>query len=170
MLENQIAIGTVVELDRIEQGICKLLAQKRHDNNRSRNVKNSKIGGQSDAETDLEGIGAEFGFSKLFNLYPDLTISTRSSTAGQDDGDVTLRDGRSVDIKATKYRTGKLVAVPWKKPKVDLFALMVGTFPKYEFKGFMKSEELLSEKRLGTLGHGPTYIAQQNELLELEKV
>jgi hypothetical protein len=49
---------------------------------------------------------------------------------------------------------------------VDLFALMVGEFPIYEFKGFMKRDELLQEKRLGSLGHGPTYIAKQDELVE----
>lgn len=163
-------IGDAVTLDDGEQMVCKVLAKLRHQNNRKEAVKNSRIGGQSDEATDLEGIGSELAFSKLWNLYPDLSIFIRSSLKGEDEGDNILHTGQSVDVKATRYATGKLVAVPWKKMKVDLFALMVGVFPKYTFKGFMRSEELLQEKRLGTLGHGPTYIAYQNELRDIDKL
>jgi hypothetical protein len=55
--------------------------------------------------------------------------------------------------------------VPWTKGHVPLFALMVGTFPSYTSKGFMEADELLKEERLGTLGYGPTYIAEQKELV-----
>lgn len=162
--------GEVVLLNDGEQFVCRQLAKMRHENNRKADVKNSKIGGQSDEVTDLEGIGAEMAFCLLFNVYPDLSISPRSSMEGQDDGDLILHNGKTVDVKATRYLTGKLIAVPWKVSKVDYFALMVGEFPQYEFKGLMRSDELLKESRLGTLGHGPTFIASQRELKDLEEL
>jgi hypothetical protein len=142
----------------------------RFENNRKKGVTNSKIGGQSDEVTDLNGIGAELSFCKMFNVFPDLSISTRSSTNGEDTGDAVLHNGKTIDIKATVYPCGKLLAVPWKQEKVDLFALMVGTFPTYTFKGFMRAPELLKKERIGDLGHGETYIAYQNELLSLEQI
>lgn len=163
-------IGDKTQLNETEQALCRAIAKKRYSNNRKSSVKNSKIGGQSNEFTDLEGIGSELAFCKLFNVYPDFSIEPRSSLAGEDTGDATLRDGRTVDVKATKYSFGRLVAVPWKQPHVDLFALMVGRFPEYEFRGFMKKDELLKDSRLGTLGHGPTYIAEQKELKNLVEV
>jgi hypothetical protein len=159
-------IGTTVTLDETEQIVCQMLAEARHNNNRTCGVRNAKVGSQSDAFTDLEGVAAEFAFCKLFNVYPDFSINPRSSAEGEDDGDAVLKDGRTVDVKSTKYKSGRLLAVPWKEPTVDLFALMVGTFPSYTFKGFMRRDELLTPQRLGNLGRGPTYIAEQDELYE----
>lgn len=167
MLDLDVKIGQKVELTSSEQLVCKGIAKSRYESNRSASVGNAKIGSQSDEVTDLEGFAAEMAFCKLFNVYPDFSVQPRSSVAGEDDGDARLRDGRSVDVKGTKYPNGKLVAVPWKKPQVDLFALMVGSFPKYEFKGFMRRDDLLQTARLGTLGYGPTYIAAQKELQPL---
>jgi hypothetical protein len=150
-----------VKLDAVEQELARLVAKKRYESNRKKGVKNSKIGKQSDEETDLEGIAAEIAFCKLMNVFPDLSIYTRNSS--QDDGDVTV-NGFRVDVKTTKYHTGRLVAVPWKKPNVDYFALIVGSFPTYELKGFMRSEELLTKSRLKDLGYGKVYAASQSEL------
>jgi hypothetical protein len=155
--------NTVVELNAQEQAICRALAKKRYANNRKAGTRNAKRGPQSNEQTDLEGIGAEFAFCKLLNLFPDFSIEPRS--ADEDEGDCKLRDGRAVDVKATKYATGKLIAVPWKKNGAELFALMTGTFPKYTFRGFMPADELLRAERLGSLGYGSTYIADQGELV-----
>jgi len=153
--------NTQIILSDTELSICKTIAELRYANNRKFGVRNSKIGAQSDEETDFEGICAELAFCKLYNLYPDFTVFTRNTET--DAGDV-IFNGRSVDVKTTKYLTGKLLAAPWKKATGDLFALMVGTSPTYTFKGFMKQSELLKDSRLGDLGHGLTFIAYQNEL------
>jgi hypothetical protein len=160
-----------IKLSKIEQSICKVLAQKRHDNNRKNNVNNSKIGDQSDFETDLEGIAAEFAFCKIHNIFPDLSIHVRSSKSGTDKKGDCVYNGYSIDVKTTKYKTGKLLAVTWKdSDSVDIYALMVGSFPNYEFKGFMLSGDLLSPERIGNLGYGDTYIAQQEELLNFDEL
>mgnify|MGYP001587368885 FL=1 len=160
-------ISTNIELNDIEQDFCKILAKARFENNRDSSIKNSKIGPQSNADTDLEGIAAEIAFCKLFNIYPDFSIFIRSSTKDTDKYDVVLANGKTVDIKTTKYKTGKLLAVSWKKASSDYTVLMVGQFPNYEFKGAIETKELLKKERLGNLGYGETYIATQNELKEL---
>lgn len=160
-------INNKVELNKSEQAICESIAKQRYENNRKNNVKDAKVGDQGNWETDLEGFGAEMAFCKLHNIFPDFTVSIRNSS--QDDGDCVLGDLR-VDVKATKYQTGKLLAVPWKNNGVELYGLMIGTFPKYIFKGFMSAKELIKEERLGSLGYGKTYIAEQRELVGLNHI
>lgn len=153
--------GKEITLNKGEQAICKLIAKLRFDNNRKNGVKNSKRGNQSDEFTDLEGIGGEVAFCKAVNSFPDFSIHTRTSET--DKGDLILFNKR-VDVKTTKYATGKLLAVPWKTHNVDIFVLMTGTFPTYTYRGYLPASELLKKERLGNLGHGETYIAHQNEL------
>ena len=153
--------NTIIELNDGEQEICKIIAKLRYKNNRDNNVKNSKVGDQSDELTDLEGIGGEMAFCKMVNSYPDFSINIRNSET--DVGDVFL-GGKWVDVKTTKYPNGKLLAVPWKNNNVEIYALVTGTFPKYTYRGFMSAKKLLVESRLGDLGYGKTYIATQDEL------
>lgn len=141
---------------------CKELASARFNSNRKSGITDRKVGKQSAEFTDLQGIGGEFAFCRIFGFNPDKTISPRSSKT--DKGDVILPDGTIVDVKTTHYKSGKLLAVPWKEPNVDYYVLMVGTFPSFEYKGLMSKEELLQDSRLTDLGYGETYAATQNEL------
>lgn len=161
-------IGTKITLSTLETNICRVIAKLKYAENRNHNVKNAKVGNKSDEEMDFEGVSAEFAFCKIFNLYPDIEIANKSSLKNTDTGDAKLPSGHVVDVKVTHYPNGKLLAVPWKKPSSDLFALMVGRSPEYTFRGFMKSQELLKPSRLGDLGHGQTYIATQDELKNFE--
>lgn len=167
-----VKIGDIVTLHAFEQAICESIAESRHDNNRQSGVTDKKMGDQSATETDLYGIAAEFAFCKLFNLFPDFSIEPRSAAAGTDvEKDSKLFIWR-VDVKGTKYPFGKLLARPMDKnyathvarSTTDLFALMTGEYPTFTFRGFFTKEDLLKQSRIGDLGHGPTYIAQQHEL------
>lgn len=157
-------IGTKVQLNEAEQRLAKFLAKARYEKNRSTNTKDGKIGPQDCSVTDLEGIAAEIAFCKMTNVFPDMQLEERPAF------DATLHCGTTVDVKATKYKNGRLLAVPGKVDKcagLDVYSLIVGEFPgPYEFKGFMKSEDLLRQERLTDLGHGPTYAADQKELVE----
>lgn len=159
--------GTQVTLNTGEQEVCKLIAKLKFNSNRANGIRNSRRGPQSDFETDLEGIAAELAFCKLTNKMPDFSLEPRSSQKKEDEnGDVVI-NGLKIDIKTTKYKTGRLAVVPWKKANVDYYVLMVGTFPSYEYKGAFKKTELFQEQRAGDLGYGKTYIAQQSELIDL---
>ena len=144
-----------------EQQICKLIAKARFNNNRNNNVKNSKVGEQSNEFTDLEGIGGEVAFCKMVNAFPDFSIHVRNAT--EDKGDLVVNNV-TIDVKTTKYKNGKLLAVPWKKSNVELYVLMVGEFPTYTYKGSMFAKDLLIPERIGNLGRGDTYIAEQKDL------
>lgn len=148
----------LIHLNEAEQRLAQYLAKSRYLKSRQMGLTDAKIGPQDNWATDLEGIGAELAFCKSHNIYPSMDVGDLP------DADAVLRDGRTVDVKATKYEHGHLLAVRWKGMNVDLFVLMVGEFPTYRCAGFMPSTELLQEKRLRDFGHGPTYAAAQNEL------
>ena len=148
-----------ITLNDAEQKLARYLAQKRYQNARSKGIENKRIGDQSDAETDLNGIGAEIAFCKLMNVYPDL------QTEHIPDNDALLRNGMTVDVKATKYRNGHLIAAPWKSTEAaDIYALMVGTFPNYRFAGWASGSHLLQSDNKKDLGHGEGYALTQDQL------
>jgi hypothetical protein len=161
-VNEALKIGKSVVLNEAEQRLAKYLAKARYVKNRQSNTNDGKVGPQTCGETDLEGIAAEIAFCKMHNIYPDLQLE------GRPPHDAILADGTTVDVKATKYRSGQLLAVPGKLNKsegLDSYSLVVGEFPgPYEFRGFMKREDLLQLERLTDLGYGPTYAAQQKEL------
>ena len=156
-----IAKGRVIRLTAAEMMLARFLARRRHQMARAAGRPNLKVGNQADSLTDLEGIGAEIAFAKLTNTYPDLDLGHTPVA------DTYLPDGRTVDVKTTKYPTGRLLAVKWKTTKVDLFALMIGPFPEYRFAGAMNSHDLLRPERITNLGHGDGFAATQDQLEHL---
>jgi hypothetical protein len=163
LFENK-KIGEIVTLSASEQTICRAIAKKRFSNNRKSGVENKKVGNQSNEFTDLNGFGAEFAFCKLFNVMPDFSIQPRKSD--EFDYDCKLHDGVKIDVKTTKYKTGRLLVAKWKSSGSDAFALMIGEFPTYQFKGFCSRERAMSEKYLKDMGHGEAYFVEQEDLLE----
>ena len=145
-----------ITLDKTEREIAESLAKRRHFAARNSGVKNSKIGPQSNWQTDLEGVGSEFAFCKIFNTFPDLTVGARKG------GHDCVLNKQKVDVKSTKYKTGRLLA---KKSKTlgdaDVYVLMIGEFPTYRFIGWAWNHELLKEENLIDLGHGEGFALAQ---------
>lgn len=161
-------IGTKVSLGPGEQRACGIIAKRRSETCRRVFGKSmTRKDDRSGYELHLQGIAGEFAFCKLFNLFPDMLTHARSAQAGEDFGDAVLHDGRRVDIKTTHYPHGRLIVASWAKPVVDLYALMIGVYPDYEFKGFIAAREMVRESRLTDLGRGPSFVADQAELEEL---
>lgn len=161
-----------VSLNDLEKKFCKFLAKHRYLAARMAGKPNAKQGPQSNEFTDLEGLGGEVAFAKLFNLYPRESFKILPRSTDEDDGDFVLRDGRKVDVKATKYSTGRLQAALWKKDAVDLYALMVGEMPSYRFAGFMPCQELCKESRIDSFPGWPNkraYMARQKDLVSLDE-
>jgi hypothetical protein len=151
-----------IKLNEAEQAIAKYLAKRRYGNNRASGVDNNRIGPQSDAETDLNGVGAELAFCKAFNIYPDLSVDVRHGGH-----DCVSPKGHKIDVKTTKYRAGRLLAVKSKtKPDADIYVLMIGRFPTYFWVGWATADELIDDDNLMDLGYGPTYALSQSELRE----
>jgi hypothetical protein len=161
--------NTEVILNKEEQALCRFIAKRRYETARGAGVTNSKKGNQSNEATDLEGVAAELVFAKFYKAYPSgvFDIGARSSNKGEDsDGDIAINQ-LIIDVKATKYETGRLIAAEWKDhSSIDYYALVVGEFPKYEVRGLMSTGELITEERLKTLPNGTNkvYQATQDEL------
>jgi len=153
-----------VTLNIAEQKLSTYLAAARYKSNRGKEVEDKKIGPQSTQATDLEGIGAEIGFCKLFNIYPD----TQTEYIPAHDG--TFHDGRTIDVKSTKYRNGHLIAVKTKKNNpADLYALMIGEMPNYKFAGFSTPEQLFRNENEKDFGYGMSYALTQEALLGVDE-
>tara|TARA_R110000803_G_C11800469_1_gene299346 strand:- start:5 stop:511 length:507 start_codon:yes stop_codon:yes gene_type:complete len=148
---------TEIILTATEQIIARHLAERRHHNNRARGVVDRQIGPQSSEATDLNGIGAEMAFARIFNVYPDL-----GDRPGKEDG--ITKKGGTYDVKTTKYQNGRLLAVMNKKVEdCEFYVLMIGEFPKYTLTGYASAEELLSGDYIDDLGRGPGHCMKQND-------
>jgi hypothetical protein len=154
-----------IRLDEHEKRICAWLAKQRHASNRQAAVCNLQVGPQSNEMTELEGIGGEFAFCKLLNLYPDMSIKIGAGGADAKVGHL------SVDVKTTTYLNGKLLAhVRKAEVACDIYVLVVGQMPTYRIAGWAYDLELLNERRLIDLGHGPVYAMTQSELRPMSEL
>jgi len=112
---------------------------------------------------NINGFGAELAFCILTNSKFDSTTNPDENHFLKDDA--VLRDGRTVDVKTTVYKTGKLMIRYGKEDKkVDLYALMVGEFPKYTFKGWISYDDIIKQQNIVEFTQGKSYVKTQEEL------
>jgi len=136
-----------VELTLEEQYFVKMFAELRYLFSRLRGTVDQKKGGQSNEDTDKEGLGAEMAFCKLTNKYP-LSLRLTPDTGF----DCIAKDKRTIDIKSTKHLNGHLIAkLETKNNPADIYVLMVGEFPTYWYKGCATKEELFQEENITEL-------------------
>lgn len=151
-----------INLNPVEQRLVKFMAKSRYEKSRAAGIKNNRKGPQSDYDTDLEGFGSELAAAKLLNVWPDLDLE------GIPDHDL-VYNGKTIDVKSTKYESGRLCAGLHKVNKsCDYYMLMIGSFPKYRFAGMAKKEELLNQKNIMNLGWGELFALDQSSLNSLE--
>ena len=149
-----------ISLSENEQRLAKFIARSRYENARNNNVKDLKMGSQSNEETDLEGFGAELAYCKLMNLFPDL--GTGKSLPNFD---CISRFGCTIDVKTTKRKSGHLLATLKKKNNPpDKYVLVVGEFPDYKIVGEIASEDFLQDINIKDFGRGRGYALTQIEL------
>ena len=149
-----------ISLDLHEQKIVRNIALERHQNNIDRKSRSYKMGEGDDLIINIEGTGGEFAFCKLKNIYPDMTIDHPIPY------DCYHNEFGFIDVKTTKNPNGMLLVGTWKYRAIpQYYALMVGEFPTYEFKGYFPGKEVFKDENLVDLGHGPTYGIEQNRLI-----
>jgi hypothetical protein len=149
-----------ITLDSYERKIVTEIAMDRQKNNIDRGSRSYKMGGGDDLLINIEGTGGEFAFCKLKNIYPDMTIDHPIPF------DCYLNGHGFIDVKTTKKTNGMLLVGTWKYRSVpSYYALMVGEFPTYEFKGFFPGIEVFKPENLVNLGHGETYGIEQDRLI-----
>ena len=150
----------VVTLSSEEVKIAQFLGKKRRESARSNGVKDTQVGKQDPVNIDIDGMLAELAFAKAFNLYPDMTVGPRSGGA-----DFTLSDGKTIDVKATRYKTGRLLATKKKTQQpCDYYVLAVVSDSSVDICGMATKEKLFLEENLINLGHGEGYAISQDNL------
>lgn len=148
----------VVELTETEILTLNIIGSLRGIGARAGNIKNLKGSSKDGHVIELEGLVGEYAFCKWKNIFYDIDPSPRSGSF-----DCTL-DGYRMDIKTTRYRTGKLVGGIHKNPDIDIYVLAIYDGLKVWFPGFAFSEELYHPDNLVDLGTGNVYAMTQDRL------
>ena len=150
----------LIHLNPAEQRLAQYLARRRYSSNRAAGVKDKKIGDQSVKETDLQGVAGEIAVAKCLNLYPDLEVTVRSGSY-----DLLMHNGMTIDVKTSVYPAARLTApVGTPLQKAAIYVLVTGKMPTFRVVGWAWARDLINEGRIGDLGHGPTYILEQEWL------
>lgn len=141
-----------------EVTVCQMIGRMRSLIARSSGVKDAKMGDQDGAEADVIGMMAEYAFAKQFNVFPDLGLSPRSGSA---DG---IIKGKRYDIKATTYKTGRLLCTVKDNPDVDVYVLAIVSGNEIDIAGWEYKENLRKEENMIDLGHGKGFALTQDKL------
>ena len=144
----------------LEKKICVDGADMRYNIARSSGVSNGKIGPQSNKLTDQLGLGGELTVAKWLHLYPDFTIYVRQGGA-----DLVTHSGTRIDVKTTKYATGRLLAkINTAYESIDVFVLVTTDYPTFTVRGWATKEKLINPENIINIGHGDGYGLNQDQL------
>ena len=114
-------------------------------------------------EININGFGAELAFCRLCDVEFDSSTDSRENHFNN--ADAILKDGRTVDVKNTNYSYGKLLVRMGKEKKiVDIYALVIGTFPVFKFAGWASYADIIKPETIKDLGTGDSYCLTQNQL------
>jgi hypothetical protein len=129
--------------------------------NGKRGITDQRIGPQSSFQIDIDGLKGEFAFCKLFNFWPDMMLGERPLH------DLMTPLG-GVDVKTTRYRTGKMLATKKKQSiPADWYALMwLENDNTLHFFGAATADQLLNDSNLRDLGYGESYALDQDQLVQ----
>lgn len=120
---------------------------------------------QSKPNDRLNGFGAEFAFCRIWHCYPDLEIKDKPADISHID--TTVR-GWKCDIKNITEDHHRLIckASYAERAEVEIYTLMLGVFPTYEYIGFALQEELVRECNLKSISDGKPapYCLEQDQL------
>ncbi len=161
--------NTLMFLTEDEVKFANLIGSKRNSTNRKLDVNDTRYKRTDPLEIDQLGARAELAIHKFCNQYPeDMFMFKPLSKANKTDlGDIFI-EGLGVDVKATKYKTGKLLANIGPVPDIAIFGLIIeNNINEYDLKGFMTAHDLYDEKRIEVVGRR-VYAAHQKDLLDFD--
>ena len=162
--------GTSLELTQSDQELIKDMSATICKQDRSYFVNNFKRDKTMTLyEMNLNGFGAELVFCRLCGVEFD--SSTIQKESHFSNADAILKDGTTVDVKNTTYPNGKLLVRTGKESKlVDIYALVIGTFPVFKFSGWASYKDIIQKKLIINLGMGNSYCLPQNSLRKSLKI
>jgi hypothetical protein len=150
---------TRVELLSGELHVCRTIGFLRRCTNLHK-TKDQQVGKQDPWDIDMDGVIGEFCVAKTLNICPDFSIHARSGG-----GDLTLSDGRTVDVKTTRFKQGNLLATLNKiNDPSDIYILAIVDGSGCNIEGWVAKEGLFKDENIKNLGHGLTYFLSKDEL------
>jgi hypothetical protein len=156
----------ILTLTDIEFKLCYDLANGRHYVKDMNNPKRDKSSyGNTQAEADLIGMIGEFCVAK----YLKIPFSTEISINGDDGTDLMLGDW-SIQVKATKYPTGRMVFNKLSEMTSLIYVLCVVDQKQCDIKGYISHRNLLKVMYQKDLGHGLRYCCDQEHLRGIERL
>jgi hypothetical protein len=126
----------------------------------SGNVVDRQVGKQDPWEIDIDGVVGEFCVAKWLNVCPDLTISIRKGGV-----DLVSPIGRTIDVKTTRYKNGRLLATKSKaNDPCDIYILAITDETGCDIIGWANQEDLFKPENIVNLGHGEGFAMSQDVL------
>ena len=154
----------IITLSESEVYFLRIIASTRSMMSRSKKVVDQKFCDKSGFEIDFDGCLSEYAFCKWHNVHYD--ISFGDDTAGKPD---CVYKNLTIDIKSTRYKTGRLV-VKLKPQPVDMYILaIVENDYTIRFAGYSRTEDLLKPENIRNLGTGDSYVLDQDQLLKFKE-
>tara|TARA_R110002020_G_C15831165_1_gene734206 strand:+ start:41 stop:556 length:516 start_codon:yes stop_codon:yes gene_type:complete len=163
---SKLIYGMTYTLSKTEQKLIKDMSEKLNNQDESYFINNYKVDKNMKFYTMcLNGFSAEFAFCKMCGV--DFDNGTSSSKNYFNSNDAVLKNGKTIDVKNTTYKNGRLlVRVGKEKKYVDGYALMTGAFPTFTFSGWSSYDNIINPDNIGTLGNYNTksYMLNQYQL------
>jgi len=173
--------GARVGLDESEQGDVEAFVQDRLKARVLQGVRDRCDRGDAEKSKAYKrnGAGAEIAFAKLFGGI--VKMGLRKTNWAPDAGDVKLWGGYYVDVKHNGLKghwAAKTLLIPLEtlaKSQCDLFALMTGDYPDFQFWGFCPRLEVMerSYKKDQTIkrpGYPVNYHVRESDLLDFWEI
>jgi len=149
-----------IELTACEMAIANVVAAMRTTCNRAAGIVERKIGGHSSYQMDVDGFAAELAFCKAMNLCADFVVANQSLTH-----DCVAHDGKTIDVKSTRYETGRLLVTPNKQDcTTQLYVLVVGAPPSFRIIGYASKDEVFDARNYREFNGRWSYILEQSQL------
>lgn len=139
-----------VDLSENELRVARMVAVERQLYSRRNYEDKKKM--EDGFQADVDGMVAEMCFGKLFNYYLDFSVGKKKE-------DFVSRKGETIDVKSTRYKTGRLLATLDKKEDpCDIYVLMVVDDQGGWYRGYVRKEELFRDENIKDLGRGAGYV------------
>ncbi len=165
-MKNKLTYGMTYTLSKEEQALIKEMSEKLNNQDESYFINNFKVDKNMKFYTMcLNGFSAELAFCKMCNV--DFDSGTSLTKNYFNSNDAVLKNGKTIDVKNTKYKNGRLLVRLGKEKKyVDGYVLMTGEFPTFTFSGWSSYNQIINPNNIGTLGNYSTksYILNQHQL------
>jgi hypothetical protein len=142
---------TVTELD-----VCMYIGKLRHSITSKQGTERKQDASMNSLQMSINGVITEYAVAKTLNLNFDL----RKFGA-----DLTLQDGRTIDVKSTNTAGGNLNAVGWSVEKpCDVFVLTEIHPTHVRIVGWIGRAKFLRPENLRDVGNGEFYSVPQTLL------